>query len=209
MSMTGPRVSHVDNDIRPQPNAASTSSGVATLDRVEAILRNPAVYELAALVPRPRQGEGGRPRGYPDYMYLVYEALISVYGSARQVEAELAHRAVWKVMRRAVKRQFPDDPRMRLPSRPMRRHHYLYGRNRFLSSPAVLTRLGMAHRELAATQARQLGLLDPSGAGSWTHPDLTRLLHADGKVISPLFSGRLGDERVDQRTGAVHQVRYE
>ena len=38
---------------------------------------------------------------------------------------------------------------------------------------------------------------------------LTRLLHADGKVIGPLFSGRLGDERVDQRTGAVHQVRYE
>jgi hypothetical protein len=73
----------------------------------------------------------------------------------------------------------------------------------------MLTRLGMAHRELAATQARQLGLLDPSGPGSWTHPDLTRLLHADGKVISPLFSGRLGDERVDQRTGAVHQVRYE
>jgi hypothetical protein len=142
-------------------------------------------------------------------MYLVYEALISVYGSARQVEAELAHRVVWKVIRRVVKRQFPDDLKMRLPSRPMRRHHYLYGRNRYLSSPAVLTRLGVAHRELAATQARQLGLLDPSGPGSWTHPDLTRLLHADGKVISPLFSGRLGDERVDQRTGAVHQVRYE
>src|SRR5439155_16882643 len=68
---------------------------------------------------------------------------------------------------------------------------------------------GMAHLEIAATQARQLGLLDPSGPGSWTHPDLTRLLHADGKVISPLFSGRLGDERVDPRTGAVHQVRYE
>ena len=112
-------------------------------------------------------------------------------------------------MRRAVKRQFPDDPKMRLPSRPMRRHHYLYGRNRYLSSPAVLASLGMAHRELAATQARQLGLLDPSGPGSWTHPDLTRLLHADGKVISPLFSGRLGDERVDHRTGAVRQVRYE
>jgi hypothetical protein len=142
-------------------------------------------------------------------MYLVYEALISVYGSARQVEAELAHRAVWKVMRRAVKRQFPDDLKVRLPSRPMRRHHYLYGRNRYLSSPAVLTCLGMAHREIAATQARQLGLLDPSGPGSWTHPDLTRLLHADGKVISPLFSGRLGDKRADHGTGALRQVRYE
>src|SRR5260370_9534393 len=112
-------------------------------------------------------------------------------------------------MRRAVKRQFPDDLKVRLPSRPMRRHHYLYGRNRYLSSPAVLTCLGMAHREIAATQARQLGLLDPSGPGAWTHPDLTRLLHADGKVISPLFSGRLGDKRVDPKTGGVHQVRHE
>src|SRR5205807_9817374 len=50
---------------------------------------------LRACRARTRQGEGGRPRSYPDYMYLVYEALISVYGSARQVEAELAHRAVW------------------------------------------------------------------------------------------------------------------
>jgi hypothetical protein len=198
-----------DVEISAGPSPAGCCPGVATLDRVEAILGNPAVYELAALVPRPRPGEGGRPRSYPDYMYLVYEALISVYGSARQVEAELAHRVVWKVMRRAVKRQFPDDPKMRLPSRPMRRHHYLYGRNRYLSSPAVLARLGRAHRELAATQARQLGLLDPSGPGSWTHPDLTRLLHADGKVISPLFSGRLGDKRADHRTGAVRQVRYE
>ena len=198
-----------DVEISARPSPADYSPGVATLDRVEAILRNPALYELALLVPRPRQSEGGRPRDYPDYMYLVYEALISVYGSARQVEAELAHRVVWKVMRRAVKRQFPDDPKMRLPSRPMRRHHYLYGRNRYLSSPVVLARLGMTHRELAATQARQLGLLDPSGAGSWTHPDLTRLLHADGKVISPLFSGRLGDKRVDPKTGAVHQVRHE
>src|SRR2546429_8796732 len=117
-----------DVDIPARLRARGSSSGVAALDRVEAIMRNPALYELAALIPGPRQDEGGRPRHYPDYMYLVYEALISVYGSARQVEAELAHRVVWKVMRRAVKRQFPDDLKMRLPYRPMRRHHYLYGR---------------------------------------------------------------------------------
>ena len=123
------RARRQDVDISAGPSPAGGCPGVATLDRVEAILRNPAVYELAALVPRPRQGEGGRPRSYPDYMYLVYEALISVYGSARQVEAELAHRVVWKVIRREVKRQFPEDPKMRIPSRPMRRHHYLYRRN--------------------------------------------------------------------------------
>ena len=63
--------------------------GVSALERVEALLANPALYELANLVPD--QWETGRPRDYPTYMGLLYEALITVYGSARKVEAELAH----------------------------------------------------------------------------------------------------------------------
>ena len=65
---------------------ASCSPGVAALDRVEAILRNTAIYELAGLIPQPPRERGGRGRDYPDFMYLVFEALISVYASARQVE---------------------------------------------------------------------------------------------------------------------------
>src|SRR2546430_16121567 len=142
-------------------------------------------------------------------MYLVFEALISVYASARQVEAELSHKVVWKLMRRTVKKMFPEDESMQLPSRPMRRHHYLYGRNRYLSNPAVLEGLAALHRQLAAQQARELGLMDPEGPGSFTHPDLSRMLHADGKVVTPLFKGRLGEERVDKKTGEIRQVRYE
>jgi hypothetical protein len=65
---------------------ASSCPGVAALDRVEAILRNPELYELAALIPQPSREKGGRRRDYPNFMYLAYEALISVYASARQVE---------------------------------------------------------------------------------------------------------------------------
>ena len=111
------------NDATSRRGASEPSPGVATLDQVEAILRNPAIYTLAALIPEPRRGVGGRRRGYPAFMYLTFEALISVYGSARQVESELAHRVVWKLMRRTVKRTFPDNPGIRLPPRPMRRHH--------------------------------------------------------------------------------------
>ncbi len=142
--------------------------------------------------------KGGRGRDYPDFMYLAYEALISVYASARQVE--LAHKVVWKLMRRTVKKMFPDDEAMRLPSKPMRRHHYLYGRNRYLSNPAVLEGLAKLHRKLAARQARELGLMDPAGPGSWTHPHLSRRLYSDGKVITPLYKTRPGDERVDRKT---------
>ena len=86
------------------------ASGVSALERVEAILGNPAVYELAALVPQPDRTRGGRRRHYPVFMWLVYEALLSVYESARQVEAELAHPIVWDFVRRLVRKRFPEDP---------------------------------------------------------------------------------------------------
>ena len=68
-------------------------------------------------------------------------------------------------------------------------------------TPTSSPRSPTLHRELAADQARELGLLDPDGPGSWTHPDLSRMLHADGKVITPLFKAQPGDHRVDRTTG--------
>src|SRR5690242_12528529 len=91
----------------------------------------------------------------------------------------------------------------------MRRHHYLYARNRYLTDPDVLRALADVHRNIAANQARRLGLLDPNGAGSWTHPDLRRMLHADGKVITPLVKAKPGDRRLDRVTGALRPTRVE
>ena len=142
-------------------------------------------------------------------MWLLYEALISVYGSARRVEAELAHPVVWDLIRKTIRRRFPGRSDLHLSERPMRRHHYLYARNRYLTHPEVLANLARLQRELAADQARELGLLDPDGPGSWTHPDLSRMLHADGKVIAPLFKAKPGDQRLDRSTGELLPTRYE
>ena len=81
----------------------------------------------------------------------------------------------------------------------MRRHHYLYGRSRYLADPIILAEISAAHREIAARQALSLGLCDPAGAGSWTHPHLGRALSADGKVVTPLFKAPLGP--VENRIG--------
>ncbi len=59
------------------------------------------------------------------------------------------------------------------------------------------------HRELAAQQAIELGLCDTNAGGSWTHPHLNRMLHADGKVIAPLYRAKPGDTRVDPTTGEI------
>ena len=188
---------------------ATEPDGLSALEKVEAILANPAIYELANLIPPPDPKKGGRPRDYPAWTLIFWEALISVYGSARRVEAELSHRLVWQLIRRTVKRRFPDRPELHLPARPMRRHHYLYGRDRYLTDPNVLDALASRHRQLATAQARQFGLLDPEGPGSWTHPDLSRMLYADGKVIAPLFRAKPGDTHVNRTTGEITLRRAE
>jgi len=179
----------------------------SSLEKVEAILSNPAIYELPQAIPGP--AKSGRRRDYPTFMILVFNSLLSVWRSGRQVEAELSHPLVWRHVRRIVRRRFPDDPSMHLPKQPMRRHHYVYGRDRYLTDSAMLERLGQIHREMAAGQARDAGLLDPHGPGSYTHPDLSRVLHADGKVVTPLFKAKPGDFRVDTETGEIIPIRYE
>ena len=108
-----------------------------------------------------------------------------------------------------VEGQFPDEASQQLPPEPMRRHHYLYGRNRYLTDPCIQEALLRIQREFAATQARELGLMDPCGAGSWSHPHLDRLLYADGKVIAPLYRARLGENVLDRETGELHEPRAE
>jgi hypothetical protein len=186
---------------------ARRPGGIPKLERVEAIVDNPAIYRLAELIPAANERRGGRRRQYPEHMWLIYEALLSVFGSARQVEAELSHPAVWGLLRDRVRRQFPKNPSRWLPVAPMRRHHYAYARNRYLADPDVLAALTGLHRELAANQARELGLLDPDGPGSWTHPHLSRMLHADGKVITPVFRARPGDTHLDTTTGELRLLR--
>jgi hypothetical protein len=58
-------------------------------------------------------------------------------------------------------------------------------------------------------QTRELGLLDPNGPGSLTHPHLSRMLHADGKVITSLFRAKPGDVCVDKTTGEIKDLRAE
>lgn len=166
------------------------------------------MYELAALIPQPDPELGGQPRKYPVFMLIVYEALISVYRSARRVEAEIAHPTVWDLMRRTVRARFAREPSRWLPAEPMRRHHYLYGRDHALVP--IRHELRDALERIAARQAvEELGLCAPDGPGSVTHPDLSRMLYADGKVVTPLWRAKPGETRLDKRTGELRPLRSE
>jgi hypothetical protein len=52
-------------------SAGEPYPGIAAMDRVQAILRNPAVYHLAGTIPQARSTTG-RPRDYPPFMHLVF-----------------------------------------------------------------------------------------------------------------------------------------
>jgi hypothetical protein len=185
--------------------SAERRRGVSGLERLEAILSSPEIHLLASAVPTPPRHVGGRPRLYPAFMAIVFEAAISVFGSARQVEAEMAHPTMWEWIRQRVF----SEVGLHLPSEPMRRHHYTYLRDRYLTDDAILEQLGDIHRQSAAKQAVEIGLLDPAAGGSWTHPHLDRLLHGDGKVITPLYRAKAGDVSLNTDTGELRPVRAE
>jgi hypothetical protein len=186
-----------------------TKVGVGSLDRLEALVANDALFELAAAVPSTPPERGGRPRMYPPYAWVLFDALLSVYGSARRTEAELAHPMVWGHLRGLIQRRLPEQPELWLPAQPMRRHHYSYGRSEWLTRPDVLAELRRIHQATAIRTAQAIGLLDPDGPGSWTHPHLSRMLYADGKVVTPLFRARPGDTKLDRDTGELRPVRAE
>ncbi len=55
------------------------------------------------------------------------------------------------------------------------------------------------HGRREAAQAGALArLLDPKGPGSWTHPDLSPMVHADGKALTLLFKAHPGDTKLDK-----------
>ena len=98
-------------------------------------------------------------------MWLAFEALISVFESARQAEAELAHPVVWSLIRSIVVERFPENPDMHLPEAPMRRHHYAYGRDRYLTDPSILARIRAPGRESTLSRPIRLqATLRPSTA---------------------------------------------
>jgi hypothetical protein len=175
------------------------------LQKVVDTLRNPTTYAQVEAFPRRLTG---RPTAYPAFMLIAYESFVSVFGSARKVEAQLADPRIWRLIRHTVKSEFPTDPSMWLPEKPMRRHHYLHGR-RYLADPDVLEKRHEIMMRCAVQQAEDAGAFDSQGPGSVTHPAPSRMFYGDGKVIAPAFTGKPSDSRFDKRTGEKVPVRHD
>lgn len=77
-------------------------------------------------------------------------------------------------------------------------------RDHYLTSDDQLDEIVTAFNEHAARQAVQIGLCDPDGDGSLTHPSADRVVAGDGKVVTPRYKTHPRNRRrVDKRTGEV------
>jgi hypothetical protein len=189
------------------------STGIPTWTYIEAALENDALFEIAeALTPltTPDPTMGGVKRMFPTWMLLLYEELLSVWKSARHVDAELRHPRSWEWLREQIVERFPDQPDLHLPDEAIRRHHFLYFHRAYLSKPEIQEAWAEAHTRIAARQAVEIGLLDPDGPGSWTHPDSSRMLYGDGKVLTPRLKGKPDDPpRLNRSTGELRERQFD
>jgi hypothetical protein len=185
------------------------SSGIATWTYMEAALENEALFEIAEILApltTPDPTKGGVKRSYPVWMLVHYQELLYVWKSARHVDAELGHPRTWEWLREQVAERPPDQPELHLPAEPIRRYHFLYFQRAYLSRPEIQEVWGAAHTRIAARQAVEIGLLEPDGPGSWTHPDSSRVLYGDGKVLTALLQGKPSDKpRRARATGKLRK----
>ena len=193
------------SDVAPVPR--DDQGGVSHLERVEAVFTNPDLYSVGeGLVPRDPT-KGGRPRQFPEYFVFAFADLADIYTSARAAWTALKGPHVWDHIRGLVKQHCPDDPSKWLPDQPPSRTWYVKARNRITDFDTALEELGDRFTTAAVETAEALGLLDPTGAGTPTHPDPSRMIHHDGKALRPLYNGRPGDTRdvkvTDPKTGEV------
>lgn len=176
---------------------ARPEHGLGALQKLRFVLANEALWELGEAAPRREPGSAGAPRHYPEWVWYLYCASVSIYLSARKAAAELD--AAWPLVMEASRTRYPDRSEMWAPAQPPSRHHWQYSKKRLRLEP-VLKESITTFEAVAAMQAIELGLAGPN-LGSVSHPDPLNTLYGDGKVITPMYRAKRRAGIYDRDTG--------
>jgi hypothetical protein len=189
---------------------------LGTLQRVNAILQFPTIYELGGQLEVAH--EIGRPAVHPPYVLLAFAALGRMSRSTVRVETDLMDPSNWQFVRdqmiRTIRQHGIDVP---LPAKtPPAWHHWRRFRDDHLSTDEGLAALKRGFMPLAVGQARSIGLIDPTTPGSWTHPSRERALYGDGTIVRPIYAppaavriqGEAGEQVLypDRHTGDLSTI---
>lgn len=188
---------------------------LGTEERLDALIRSRSLYDIGAAI-EPPDRIVGRPPSNPAYATLFLAVLGRISRSTVRAETDLAHAHTWSNIRaRMIQALHTHDLDLPHPGKtPPAWHHWRRLRDRHLTTDEGLATLSRAFIESAVNLARTMGLLDPHGPGSFTHPDKTRALYGDGTTIRPIYKppaairtpGPDGNDiitYVDQRTGEL------
>lgn len=132
---------------------------MGSMERLRAVLGSPTLYRVAMELDLDHPL--GRPRNQPLYSALALGVIARLTRSGHRAVTDLADPAMWNLCRE-------------LMGDAIGRHG--------------LRQLAAIHRPLAVQTARDLGLLDPRGPGSFTHPHPSRVLYGDGTIVRPLYA---------------------
>ncbi len=164
---------------------------------IESIMRDPAVFAKADLIPTSELG--GRHRLHRNWEYILFNELISFFQTGGRVQTELGDPRTWGLVRELARELLPND--LQPPDQPMRWFHYKYVKNRYLARPDMLSEYRRVGRETSCALAREAGNFAGDGAAFTIHPTEAISTAADGKVVSTRPKARPGQRSRSRKTG--------
>lgn len=114
----------------------------------------------------------------------LFKVLWDEWTFGRKVDREL-DADTWEIFRAAARRRYPDRPELWGDTRPISRANYNDFQRTHVDRTDLVTEVSSTMERVATASTIELGLCDPGGGGSLTHPSPNRVLAADGKVIEP------------------------
>lgn len=172
------------------------ADAISDQEAVEAVFANPALWELAAMVPRQRTGA---PRKLPTIYYLSMLGLASVWSSFRDAEAQLKRRQgrpglMWRhvcevaahYQRIHCPTERPFDLDALVNKAPLTAQNFFDARSSWLAD--CLDGLEEIFESSAALIAREVGYGDSDGEGSINNLVRENTVEVDGKVVTEVGS---------------------
>lgn len=173
-------------------------------EAMDAVLTAPHVVAMFSRLPGP--ADTGRTRDYPESVYLGFELVKGIFGSARRTEHNLGDPEIWRRFVRALIRAMPHDQRLKgllhPDEKPIRAYHYRHAAKTWLND--VRPDLEEAVFEAAADLAQELEQCTEDGPSTPNRPQRSGGTKWDGHVMKSLHTRR---EVVDKTTGEVTEVK--
>lgn len=158
------------------------------MDRIRAVLRHRALYEIGAEI-QPHNQVGRKP-AHPAYLLLIYASLARVLRSGIRVETDLLEGELWDLVRHesraTLRREGLDLPPPGL--KPPAWHHWRRLRDDHLATDEGIAMVQRLHLPRAVELAQRIGMLNPRGPGSMTHPSHLRAVYGDGTIVRPIYA---------------------